>query len=184
MGAYSRSQCREWALQFLYQAEFAGERQPDAVERFWGHFGLLLIFRAQSSGSPLIPFKNIGLRVGPVRRIIQISLMDSATPAYLHHLVRGVASHLEELDALLVRYSEHWRLERMTLVDRNLLRLAAFELLFKKGKVPPKVVINEALELAKRYGSEDSGAFVNGILDQIRAAHEGQGSGGGSRRPV
>lgn len=106
--------------------------------------------------------------------------MDGATPAYLQHLVRGVASHLEELDSLIARYSEHWRLERMTLVDRNLLRQAAFELLFKKGKVPPKVVINEALELAKRYGSEDSGAFVNGILDQIMASHEKQGLGQGS----
>ena len=172
MGAYSRSQCREWALQFLYQAEFVGERRPEAVERFWRHFGPLLIFRARRPRSTLIPFKNIGLKFGPVRRIIQVSLMDGATPAYLQHLVRWVAFHLEELDALIVRYSEHWCLERMTLVDRNLLRLAAFELLFKKGKVPPKVVINEAVELAKRYGSEDSGAFINAILDQIRAAHE------------
>jgi N utilization substance protein B len=79
-----------------------------------------------------------------------------------------VAAHLEELDALIARYSEHWRLERMTVVDRNLLRLAAYELLYQ-AKIPPKVVIIEAVELAKRFGSDDSGAFVNGILDQIRA---------------
>lgn len=176
---YSRSQCREWALQFLYQAEFAGERRPEAVERFWRHFGPLFIFRARRPRSALVPFKNIGLRVGPVRRIIHVGLIAGAAPAYLQHLVREVASYLEELDALIVRYSEHWRLERMTLVDRNLLRLAAFELLFKKGRVPPKVVINEAIELAKRFGSEDSSAFVNGILDQIRAAQEKQGSGAG-----
>jgi transcription antitermination protein NusB len=84
-------------------------------------------------------------------------------------LVEGVASHLEELDALIVRYSEHWRLERMVAVDRNLLRLAAYELLYQSG-IPPKVVINEAVELAKRYGTEVSGAFVNGILDHIRLA--------------
>ena len=171
MGGYSRSQCREWALQFLYQAEFAGERRPEAVVRFWRHFGPLFIFRTRKPRAT-IPFKNIGLRVGPVRRITHVSLMNGAAPAYLQDLVRGVASHLEELDALIVRYSEHWRLERMTVVDRNLLRLAAFELLFKKGRVPPKVVINEAVELAKRFGSEDSSAFVNGILDQIRAAQE------------
>ena len=170
MGAYSRSQCREWALQFLYQAEFSGERRPEAVERFWRHFGPLFIFRVRRARSGLFPFKNIGLRAGPVRRIIQLSLVDGVTPAYLQHLVRGVASHLEELDALIVRYSEHWRLERMTVVDRNLLRLAVFELLFKKGEVPPKVVLNEAVELAKCFGSDDSSAFVNGILDQIRAA--------------
>ena len=96
-------------------------------------------------------------------------------PAYLRKLVGGAAAHQEELDALIARYSEHWRLERMTLVDRNLLRLAAFELLFKTSKVPPKVVINEAIEMAKRYGSDDSGPFVNGILDQIRAAQERPG---------
>ena len=86
----------------------------------------------------------------------------------------GAAAHQDELDALIARYSEHWRLERMTVVDRNLLRLAAFELLYLP-KIPPKVVINEAVELAKRYGSDYSGAFVNGILDQIRATHESQG---------
>jgi N utilization substance protein B len=137
LGAYSRSQCREWALQFLYQAEFAGSRSREDLARFWGHF--------HSEGP--------------------------GVPAYLRELTAGVASHQEELDALIVRYSEHWRLERMTVVDRNLLRLAIFELLYQ-AKVPPKVVINEAVELAKRFGSDDSGAFVNGILDQIRAALE------------
>ena len=172
MKAYSRSQCREWALQFLYQAEFAGECRPNAVVRFWRHFAPLLIFRAGRTRSALIPFKNIGLRVGPVRRITHISLMAGAPPAYLRELVAGVASHQEELDALIVRYSEHWRLERMTVVDRNLLRLAIFELLYQ-AKVPPKVVLNEAVELAKRFGSDDSSAFVNGILDRIREATAG-----------
>jgi N utilization substance protein B len=91
------------------------------------------------------------------------------TPAYLLELVEGVAAHLEELDTLIVRYSEHWRLERMAAVDRNLLRLASYELLYQP-QIPPKVVINEAVELAKLYGSEDSGGFVNGILDRIRVA--------------
>ncbi len=135
MPGYSRSQCREWALQFLYQAEFSGSRQLEELQRFWSHF---------ETG-------------------------DQTPPAYLRELVAGVAGHLEELDALIIRYSEHWRLERMTVVDRNLLRLAVFELLYQP-KGPSKVVINEAIELAKRFGSEDSGAFVNGILDQIRTA--------------
>ncbi len=72
------------------------------------------------------------------------------------------------MDALIRHFSEHWRLERMGAVDRNLLRLAAYELLYQH-KIPPKVVINEAIEMAKRYGTEDSGAFVNGILDQVLA---------------
>jgi len=132
LAAYSRSRCREWALQFLYQGEFAEPPDPAALEQFWRHF--------QDEGAP---------------------------PAYLQELVDGVGSHLEELDALIVRYSEHWRLERMTIVDRNLLRLAIYELLYQP-EIPPKVVINEAVEMAKRYGSEASGGFVNGILDQVR----------------
>jgi transcription antitermination factor NusB len=135
LAAYSRSQCREWALQFLYQADFVGGRSPEELAGFWAHFH----------------------PEGP------------GVPAYLRALVAGVAAHQEELDALIARHSEHWRLERMTVVDRNLLRLAAYELLYE-AKIPPKVVINEAVELAKQFGSEDSGAFVNGILDQIRAA--------------
>jgi N utilization substance protein B len=90
-------------------------------------------------------------------------------PDYLRQLVVGVGSHLQELDALIVRYSEHWRLERMVAVDRNLLRLAVYELLYQPD-IPAKVVINEAVELAKRYGTEASGAFVNGLLDRIRMA--------------
>jgi N utilization substance protein B len=134
LAAYSRSRCREWALQFLYQAEFAEGDRSEAVERFWRHF--------QKEGAP---------------------------PAYLRELAEGVASHQEELDAFIVRYSEHWRLSRMTIVDRNLLRLAIYELLYQP-QIPPKVVINEAVEMAKRYGSEASGGFVNGILDQVRLA--------------
>jgi N utilization substance protein B len=91
------------------------------------------------------------------------------SPPYFQALVAGVAAHQEELDALIARYSEHWRLERMALVDRNLLRLATFELLYRDD-IPAKVVINEAVELAKRYGTEESGAFVNGLLDRIRLA--------------
>jgi transcription antitermination factor NusB len=169
LGKFSRSRCREWALQFLYQAEFAGPHRPEAVERFWRHFGPLLIFEAIRTRSTLMCFKNIGLRVGPVRPIIHVSFMKGAPPAHLKELAEGVTSHLEELDVFIVRYSEHWRLERMTIVDRNLLRLAIYELLYQPH-IPVKVVINEAVEMAKRYGSEASGGFINGILDQVRMA--------------
>jgi transcription antitermination factor NusB len=167
LGKFSRSQCREWALQFLYQAEFAGPRRPEALERYWGHFGPLLMFRALKPRSLLASFKNIGFTVEPVRRIPHVSLEEDTPPAYLLDLVEGVTSHLEELDVFIVRYSEHWRLERMTIVDRNLLRLAIYEQLYQP-QIPVKVVINEAVEMAKRYGSEASGGFINGILDQVR----------------
>ena len=86
--------------------------------------------------------------------------------AYFFRLVSGVMAHREELDAYISRFSEHWRLERMAAIDRAILRLAVFELL-NSPEVPPKVVVNEAVELGKRFGAENSGAFINGILDSF-----------------
>jgi N utilization substance protein B len=86
--------------------------------------------------------------------------------AYFFRLVSGVRTHQEELDAYISRFSEHWRLERMAAVDRAILRLALFELLHCP-EVPPKVAVNEAVELGKRFGAENSGAFINGILDSF-----------------
>ena len=80
-------------------------------------------------------------------------------------LVRGVAADRRQVDGVIEGVSTNWRLDRMAKVDRNVLRLAAWELL--KGDAPVKVVINEAIELGKKYGSESSGAFVNGVLDKI-----------------
>ena len=82
-------------------------------------------------------------------------------------LVLGVLEHASELDRLIERYSEHWRLDRINLIERNILRMAIFELLFCED-IPHKVTINEAIDLGKRYGSEDSGSFINGILDRIQ----------------
>ncbi len=82
-------------------------------------------------------------------------------------LVRGVAGHRRKIDETIERVSINWRLDRMAKVDRNVLRLAVYELL--ETDVPVKVVINEAIELGKKYGSESSGAFVNGVLDKVAA---------------
>jgi transcription antitermination protein NusB len=81
-------------------------------------------------------------------------------------LVRGVALHRREIDDAIEAVSTNWRLDRMAKVDRNVLRLATHELLHRPD-VPAKVAINEAIELGKKYGSESSGAFVNGVLDKI-----------------
>ena len=82
-------------------------------------------------------------------------------------IVQGIADHRQEIDSLIMEYSAHWRLERMSVIDRNILRMAAFELLYCED-IPPKVTLNEAIDLGKRFGSEDSGSFINGILDQIQ----------------
>ena len=86
---------------------------------------------------------------------------------FLRRLVLGVLDHREELDRLIEQYSENWRLDRIDVIDRNILRMALFELLYCED-IPPKVTINEAIDLGKRYGSEDSGNFINGILDRIQ----------------
>jgi N utilization substance protein B len=84
-------------------------------------------------------------------------------------LVRGVANHRREIDEVIEQVSTNWRMDRMAKVDRNVLRLAVFELRWRSD-VPVKVCINEAIELGKKYGSESSAAFVNGVLDRIAAA--------------
>ena len=87
---------------------------------------------------------------------------------YCRLLVRGVVSESREIDRLLSDAAEHWSLHRMALVDRNILRMAVWEMRRQDGDVPPKVAINEAIELAKRFSTEQSGAFVNGVLDRVR----------------
>lgn len=85
---------------------------------------------------------------------------------YADELVRGVTDERERVDGIIVRASQHWRLDRMTRVDRNVLRLGTWELLHQ-SEVPRAVILDEAVELAKRFGTEDSGSFVNGVLDKI-----------------
>ena len=89
-----------------------------------------------------------------------------ASQPFVEKLVKGTMEHLAEIDACLAKSATNWSLPRMAMVDRNILRLGAFELLFDT-ETPPKVVINEAVELAKRFGTADSSKFVNGVLDSI-----------------
>jgi len=85
---------------------------------------------------------------------------------FANELVRGYAEHEDEVDEIIRSASHHWRLERMPIVDRNVLRVAIVELR-EMGDIPKRVTLNEAVELAKRFGSEGSGSFVNGVLDRI-----------------
>jgi len=91
---------------------------------------------------------------------------DPEGRAYADGAVRGIATSREKVDAEIVKASAHWRLERMTRVDRNILRLGAWELL-ERPDVPRAVVLDEAVELAKTYGTDESGAFVNGVLNRV-----------------
>ncbi len=90
---------------------------------------------------------------------------------FFQDLVRGVIHAKSEIDTMIERYSNNWKLSRMSCVDRNVMRIAVFELLFCKD-IPSKVSINEAIDVGKRFGTDESGAFINGILDSIRIALE------------
>jgi len=92
--------------------------------------------------------------------------VDPETLRFAKELVSGVRTHLEEIDGLIREYSQHWRIDRMARIDRNVLRLGIFELKYR-ADIPRSVSIDEAVELGKRYGSEDSSSFVNGLLDRI-----------------
>jgi N utilization substance protein B len=94
-------------------------------------------------------------------------LQEGVADDFVKRLVHGVLKHRPELDRLIEQYSEHWRIDRIDLIDRNILRMALFELLYCE-EIPPKVTINEAVDLGKRFGSEDSGSFINGILDRVQ----------------
>lgn len=139
-----RRRARELALQFLYQYDSLKESSADSedVEE------LLPLF-----------WDSNGLSA------------DNDTREFTSALIRGSCSNLNYIDSIISSYSEHWRLTRMSTIDRNILRLAIYEILYLSN-IPPPVTIDEAVELGKKFGAEESGSFVNGILDKIRVAQE------------
>ena len=141
----TRRRAREFALQILYQLDVQAQMSDDqAIATFWRNFAA----NAEAEGAD------------------KPAELDEVQP-FAEKLVRGVREHAAELDAQIQSASKNWRLERMARVDRNLLRLGLYELKYADD-VPAKVAINEAIEIAKRYGTNESSAFVNGILDRCR----------------
>lgn len=110
---------------------------------------------------------NASLDGAAVEGFIHDRLRDESLQCFCRQLFEGVVGHAEEIDRRLAEAAENWRLPRMATVDRNVLRLGAYELLFEP-QTPAGVAIDEAIELARRFGSAESPAFVNGILDRVR----------------
>jgi len=137
--AESRRRAREAALQMLYQAEVGHLSLPLVRGTFW----------AVGEDEPITP--------------------PDRTRAFAERLAEGTLAALGRIDPLIEAHSAHWRLERMPVVDRLILRLAVYELL-EPGDTDAAVVIDEAVELAKRFSTPDAGKFVNGVLDAIRRA--------------
>jgi transcription antitermination factor NusB len=86
---------------------------------------------------------------------------------FANNLVKGIYKNLQEINSMISKYADNWEIKRIAVIDKNIIRMGIFELLFMPD-IPPKVSINEAIELAKKYGDVDSGKFVNGVLDKIR----------------
>ncbi len=99
--------------------------------------------------------------------MVQPGDCPSNTIVFSRHLAQGVLDKKNEIDTILTSYAEHWELSRMAAVDRNILRLAALEILTDL-ETPVSVIINEAIEIAKTFSTEESGKFVNGILDKVK----------------
>ncbi|MGD9143403.1 MAG: transcription antitermination factor NusB [Dehalococcoidia bacterium] len=103
-----------------------------------------------------------------VERLLSEDNFSEENRAFTHELVNGVMKNKEEIDNNIRKFAPQWPLEQLSTIDRNILRLAIFEILFD-NKVPVKVAVSEAVELAKTYGSESSGKFVNGVLGSVSA---------------
>ena len=107
----------------------------------------------------------------PVRSITQFEWIDGGIPdevrGFTAELIEGTISNLEKIDSLIKDYSRNWKPERLTVIDRSILRLAIFEMMFMPD-IPTVVTINESIELGKTFGGENSGQFINGILDAVK----------------
>lgn len=111
---------------------------------------------------------QIDMSQAEVTDAIHHVLDEQPSDEYLTDLVNGVVLHKEQIDALIKKHLEKWTIERLANVDRNLLRMAIYELLYKKDNVPANVVLDEAIEIAKLYGDDQSSRFVNGVLSKIK----------------
>lgn len=127
--------------------------------------------------------QNAGVARGEMDRFIQRRIRDPKLVVFARALVDGVTAQKPGIDELIGQVAENWRLDRMAAIDRNILRLGAYEMLHCP-EVPRKVAINEALELAKRYSTAQSSRFVNGILDRLQASTEGTVAGDETASPA
>ncbi|MFA5069145.1 MAG: transcription antitermination factor NusB [Candidatus Omnitrophota bacterium] len=132
-----RTRAREIALQILYQADIRHEGLNDIAEDF---------FRICLNGA---------------------DRPEESVRGFAISLAKGTLDNIKTIDAVISSYAQNWQLERMAVIDRNIMRMACYELLYVND-IPAKVSINEAVDLAKKYGDTESGKFVNGILDKVK----------------
>ncbi len=137
-----RSLGREFAMQFLFQSDIGGDAPTDVILKyFWKQLSAAGCFIENSKFRKAADFAE--------------------------KIIYGAYEHRVEIDAKMVEFSKNWAIDRMGAVDRNVIRIAIYEMLFDES-VPPVVSINEAVDLVKHYGGDDSGSFINGILNGVK----------------
>jgi len=152
-----RREARERAVQFLFQFDMNPPvNLEDALNQFW-----------DSQRAPAIAEEKAGASWGQKTELPPPTADELAVRTFADKLIRGCLEKRDVLDAKIKEHAQNWDLHRMAVVDRNILRLAVYEMMFRED-IPPVVSINEAVDIAKKFSTQDSGKFVNGLLDKIK----------------
>jgi transcription antitermination protein NusB len=152
-----RREARERAVQFLFQYDVNPPAKLDeALNAFWDSQRTVLIEADKGSAT-----------WGERAEVPPPSADEASVRLFSEPLIRGVIEHREQCDDQIRKHAKNWDLHRMATVDRNVLRLAIYEMLHRPD-IPPVVSINEAVDIAKKFSTQDSGKFVNGILDKVK----------------
>jgi N utilization substance protein B len=152
-----RREARERAVQFLFQHEL---NPPEDLERALNQFW-------DTQRAAAIAEEKGAATWGQTVELPPPTVEEAAVRLFADPLIRGSLEHRDEADALIKKHARNWELHRIAAVDRNILRLAIYEMLHRDD-IPPVVSINEAVDIAKKFSTQDSGKFVNGILDKVK----------------
>ncbi|MBO7655147.1 MAG: transcription antitermination factor NusB [Kiritimatiellae bacterium] len=174
MPSATRRQGREWAVQMLFQADLnPGVDVDEMIKDFWEQQWTCQM--------------DANHQQAPTRKQAKKRVPDRVAPhdirEFAEFRVRGVLEHQDEIDQLLQKFADNWSLYRIATVERNVLRLCCFELLYCPA-VPPAVVLNEAVDLAKYFSNTEAGRFVNGILDKINKTYVAKAQAEATKTPA
>ena len=153
-----RREARERAVQFLFQYDL---NPPDNLEEALNHFW-------ESQRAAAIAEDKSRAHWGEKVELPPPTAEEAEVRVFADPMIRGTLEHRVAVDEVISKYTRNWDLHRMAAVDRNILRLAIYEMLHRDD-IPPVVSINEAVDIAKKFSTQDSGKFVNGILDKVRS---------------
>jgi transcription antitermination protein NusB len=152
-----RREARERAVQFLFQHDInPPEDLEGALDQFWD----------SQRAAAIAEDKGMATWGQPIE-LPPPTEDEAALRSFAEPLIRGTLEHRAEADEIIKKHAQNWDLHRMAAVDRNILRLAIYEMLYRED-IPPVVSINEAVDIAKKFSTQDSGRFVNGILDKVK----------------